>query len=273
MQLKHYRVNDPSLADYIDYYYLLTTSDDAKVANYTAYPSINTPLCFLDQCTVTISDGSTTVVKNTAHGLKSVIVGRSVKPVHISIESGIREFSIVFKPLGINFLLKQNLGNSIGNGLKEVNLFDFLKETVAKILNDDTALVELEEKMVAHLHQSKELDDLQKIITLIQSNEVISFNEISYHLEIPYKTIYRLFIKHIGLTPIQFRRIIKFRMALKKGIDSTCKNKMSTIAVESGYFDQAHYINEFKKMAKLTPKNFIASVWVDDSKKIAWKFE
>ncbi|RZK15421.1 MAG: AraC family transcriptional regulator [Flavobacterium sp.] len=108
---------------------------------------------------------------------------------------------------------------------------------------------------------------------MISSNEVISFNDISLQLNISYKTIYRLFSKHLGSSPAQFRRILKFRTALIKGIDPAYKSKISTVALESGYFDQAHYTNEFKKIAQLTPRNFISSNWVDVSDKVVWKLD
>ncbi|MFD0941036.1 helix-turn-helix domain-containing protein [Pedobacter boryungensis] len=242
-------------------------------AKYIAYPSINTPLAFFNQCKVEIGKELTIVEKEPGMGITSVLAGNFIKPVHISIGSGITEFSIVFKPIGINCLYSENIGKLLGNGLMEVNNFDFLKGTVAKILSGEFAFEELEELILEHFECTIELEKLEQIIKLLCMSEVISFQEISDRLRIPYKAIYRSFIRHLGISPIQFKKIRRFSMAIKKGVNPAYESRMSSIALESGYFDQAHYINEFKKMTKLTPRSFKLGVWTDENRRIVWKLE
>ncbi|RZK15422.1 MAG: hypothetical protein EOO43_15145 [Flavobacterium sp.] len=79
MEIRHLLVSNPILAKYIDHYYILTTGDKQGNANYIAYPTIHTPLCFLDQCIINIQDEFTSVKKEATKGLTSVIVGRSVR--------------------------------------------------------------------------------------------------------------------------------------------------------------------------------------------------
>lgn len=69
-----------------------------------------------------------------------------------------------------------------------------------------------------------------------------------------YTTLNRLFSKTIGLPPKRFERLIKFRKSLCSIIDSS--ENLTHISTDSGYFDQAHFIREFKLFLKVTPSAY-----------------
>ncbi|MCL3781075.1 AraC family transcriptional regulator [Prolixibacteraceae bacterium JC049] len=69
-----------------------------------------------------------------------------------------------------------------------------------------------------------------------------------------YTTLNRNFTKVIGITPKKFERLIKFRKSLCSLIDSN--DKLTSIGINSGYFDQAHFIREFKMFLNETPSNY-----------------
>lgn len=56
----------------------------------------------------------------------------------------------------------------------------------------------------------------------------------------------------IGLSPKQFMRIVRFRRALRVA-RAVRKPDWAAIAEQSGYFDQAHLIAEFRELAGVTP--------------------
>ena len=62
----------------------------------------------------------------------------------------------------------------------------------------------------------------------------------------------RLFKQWIGLSPKELTRIIRFQNALRNIILADNVN-WSSLAVESGYHDQAHFISEFKAFTGITP--------------------
>lgn len=69
-----------------------------------------------------------------------------------------------------------------------------------------------------------------------------------------YTTLNRLFTNIIGLTPKRFERLIKFRKSLCSIIDGT--ENLTHIGIDSGYFDQAHFIREFKMFLSNTPSTY-----------------
>lgn len=71
------------------------------------------------------------------------------------------------------------------------------------------------------------------------------------------KQFERLFSEHIGISPKQYLRIIRFQSALHNNSQSNHWS-MTQLALESGYYDQSHFINDFKALTGLTPKKFFA---------------
>lgn len=70
------------------------------------------------------------------------------------------------------------------------------------------------------------------------------------------------FKKATGLTISKFINIIKLRSAIDRIQDSKDYVKLIDIATDSNYFDQAHFIKNFKDVTKVSPKKFVSSMFL-----------
>jgi AraC-like DNA-binding protein len=61
------------------------------------------------------------------------------------------------------------------------------------------------------------------------------------------------FKKHVGIAPKLFMRIIRFQRCFGVLREQTKSLNFAELALESGYYDQAHFINEFKEFSLYTP--------------------
>ncbi|MFA8450085.1 MAG: DUF6597 domain-containing transcriptional factor [Bacteroidales bacterium] len=68
----------------------------------------------------------------------------------------------------------------------------------------------------------------------------------------------RMFDKYIGVSAKTFLGIDRFQKSVNQLLYSDY-NRLSDIAYENGYFDQMHFIREFKKFTSRTPRNFISA--------------
>lgn len=67
------------------------------------------------------------------------------------------------------------------------------------------------------------------------------------------RTLTRLFQTHLGLGPKTFARIVRFQRALSMlRADPGCT--LAAVAVACGYYDQPHFVREFKACAGVPPK-------------------
>ncbi|NOQ27257.1 MAG: helix-turn-helix domain-containing protein [Bacteroidales bacterium] len=103
-------------------------------------------------------------------------------------------------------------------------------------------------------------------------NSMISIEEYCKQNHTNYTSLNRFFTKIIGISPKRFERLIKFRKSLCSIIDSD--DSLTNIGVDSGYFDQAHFIREFKMFLNSTPSAYQSLIKTADreSKIINYNF-
>lgn len=65
-----------------------------------------------------------------------------------------------------------------------------------------------------------------------------------------------LFRQHVGVTPKQYLKIMRFQKAVD-AIEKAKTIRWIHIALESGYYDQAHFIHEFKLFSEFTPSEYL----------------
>jgi AraC-like DNA-binding protein len=96
------------------------------------------------------------------------------------------------------------------------------------------------------------------IDALLQSNGQMNVQELVATLQINRRQLERKFSSAIGLSPKQLSKMIRlqntFRMMGQKQFTS-----LTSLAYENGYYDQAHFIKEFKEFTGVSPKEFYAA--------------
>jgi len=65
-----------------------------------------------------------------------------------------------------------------------------------------------------------------------------------------------LFRQQVGVTPKQYLKIMRFQKAIRV-IERSHTIRWSEIAQESGYYDQAHFIQDFKFFSGFTPNEYL----------------
>lgn len=98
---------------------------------------------------------------------------------------------------------------------------------------------------------------INKGIQLIKkSRGQISANNLAEKLITTPKSMERKFSNHLGKTPKQYIKLVRFQETLNDL--STHKDiQLTEYAYRNGYFDQAHFIHDFKRFSGYTPKEFI----------------
>lgn len=72
-----------------------------------------------------------------------------------------------------------------------------------------------------------------------------------------HKHLIDLFKKHIGITPKYFQRLARFKNVLNDIHSTRRKIDWTAIALDNNYFDQAHFIKEFKHFTGLSPNAYL----------------
>jgi AraC-like DNA-binding protein len=77
-------------------------------------------------------------------------------------------------------------------------------------------------------------------------------NEIGYSQ----KHFIHLFRGQVGVSPKQYLRIMRFQKAIS-AIENSASVQWSQIALQSGFYDQAHFIHDFKLFSGFTPNEYL----------------
>ena len=107
---------------------------------------------------------------------------------------------------------------------------------------------------------------------LLPNDKEMTISEIAKKNKISQKTLIKHFEQHIGKTPSDFRKIVRFRNALKQKAMDNQGGTLTDITYISRYFDQSHMIRDFKVLTGFTPRNFFKKLSSSYDGKISWIF-
>lgn len=172
-------------------------------------------------------------------------------------------FSVRFQPDGLRPFTRNSLQEITG---ENISLHDFWgKEGEIledKILNASThkqRILFLEHFLFQKLVRTT--DNFSAINhcvhSIMRTNGSIGIDQLSVDLNLSRRHLERHFISCIGLTPKFLSRITRFQNTLRQ-LEQKQFNSLTAVAYESGFYDQAHFIRDFKKFTGLNPKQYFS---------------
>lgn len=174
-------------------------------------------------------------------------------------------FSILFEPQGVSQFfdmpfneltnlsiplsyLNKNLATEI-----EIKLSDC--ETFAQ---RTTAVEDILETQLYKHHNYSDFARIDHIIeTIKQSQGNIRIETLADEANLSRKQFERIFLRQIGASPRQYLNIVRFQSAIFN--KSQHHNiSLTQLAHASGYYDQSHFISDFKRFTGITPRTFFS---------------
>lgn len=90
---------------------------------------------------------------------------------------------------------------------------------------------------------------------IICSHGKLQVNDLSQNTGYSSRYIIKIFERYIGASPKLFSRVIRFQHVLES-LENNCYKDTLEQIFELGYFDQNHFIKEFKEFSLTTPKKY-----------------
>lgn len=123
-------------------------------------------------------------------------------------------------------------------------------------LDNAEKVLETTELFSEKLNESHKVKSLAEIICRRIQAEDVTVSKLIENTGCSVRSTQIKFKRSTGLTIKQYSKIVNFRESINRIQDSQEQATFTKLALENGYFDQAHYIKTFKKIVKLTPKEF-----------------
>ncbi len=205
-----------------------------------------------------VPDGCVDLLLHTDTGTSSLI-GLASRPVLVPVVGGVGFFGIRFFPGKIHQFLRLpaheiydkswNLRELVEPGLDAVEAALLrAKSFQQQIEIAESALLRLLERH-AFEEDPRYLDAVDRIY---QSCGRIDVGSLAGLERISDRQLRRLFRETLGLSPKKLARVVRFQVALNR-LRTERLGSLLELALDLGYYDQSHFINDFKELYGRTP--------------------
>jgi len=275
MKVKLYKPQNPLLKQYIECFYTLQRPPEDESVTYFAFPSIFSMVCLNADADVEVSEDSMTLKHCLHTKLETRLICNFGRPGRIRYEGAANEVVIYFKPLGLNSFLEKDLKYYMGASFIKFNPFDDYQAAMTKIfsIDDDRAKIEALESYWLSNHKGFEHPFLHRVVDeIIKEGGSSSLSETALKNKVSRTTLNKHFDLHIGTTPSQFRKIVRFRKAMKQHRQKISAENLTDISYNADYFDQSHMVKDFKALTRYSPKDFFSKLSTLEDGNINWLF-
>lgn len=194
---------------------------------------------------------------------RACVIGHTTDPFYIEPTGSVKTFAIRFYPYGITNFVDISL-ESLANKetpLDQIFGFNIAKELEEKIIqsvNTVTRIQIIEEFLLKQLKKNSTIDSIVRrtIDVILETKGSVSIGSLVLDDVTKRKQLERKFLKEVGVTPKKLGKMIRLQTALTMLLNAESTNLIQ-IAYESDYFDQAHFIKDFKEFTGLNPKKFL----------------
>jgi AraC-like DNA-binding protein len=165
-----------------------------------------------------------------------------------------------FKPWGINPYLDVDIGAFTDQNVNMEHFYlqktRMIKDRLRTVHSDEERIAVIEQFLLDIIRPHEPDALIRQAIRLIgRSHCHTPVRSLAKHFNLSEKQFKRRFIKTVGIPPKFYMRIVRLQYILRL-MDSMQFSTLD-IALESGFFDQAHFIKEFKEFTNFTPKEYL----------------
>ena len=243
---------NPALSQFVKFMtYVELTQEDILVGRTAIFPNATTNILFsLDE----------DILVNQTPSSNSIYTSCSTT-VFFKPYDGMKFMTVQFTSYGLSYL-KKIPAFELLDTLSHLDII-FSNSEIERISTRLKECKSIEEKFAVlelFISQKIGLPDvdprLPYALQLLNSDYSISIDMLSQSLCLSNRGLQKLFKKHIGMSPAHYRKIIRFNKAAQL-ILSEANDSLTQISYACGYFDQAHFIKDFKEFGGISPSEFL----------------
>jgi AraC-like DNA-binding protein len=176
--------------------------------------------------------------------------------------AGIGSILVFFKEAGAAHFFKQPLHElfresiSLENFMLRSELLN-LEEQLCEADADTERIGIVEQFLISQIQKTEPDEMVLTALALIhKSKGTIRITDLMKELNISQSPLEKRFRQAVGTSPKKFASIVRMKHAIQQ---KTTSNSFTALSYELGFYDQAHFIKEFKIFTGETPENYFSS--------------
>ena len=187
---------------------------------------------------------------------RNFLVGQMTGPILISPTGAVQLIGIRFHPGGTLPFLRLPLHEITDQVVELGSLSSQLERGLLHAASASCSLMDkvtaIEEFLTGELLSRKHDSRLMMLAArIVESGGLVSVDQLANDAGISSRQLERRFLREVGLGPKLLGRIIRFQQVFRAV--EQCDAAWATVAIECGYYDQAHLIRDFHQFARQTP--------------------
>jgi AraC-like DNA-binding protein len=206
-----------------------------------------------------------------------LLQGKRQSPLLVELEGQFCRITILFKPLGLNNFINVDLNTLIGEDPAAFNVWDSerFSQSIGQIfsypnLHDRITFLE---QFLCSIYKPLGLQMLHRALRYLDDfTQELPVEEIASLTNTSLRSFNRLFKKHIGVSPVTYRRIARFRYSLEDKLFSEQFKKLTEIGYNSNFYDQSYFIKLYKQLSGTNPTAFFNSLKQLGDTKLVFQF-
>jgi len=179
------------------------------------------------------------------------------------IQTGKTAFlSILFKPhaprMFFDLPINEFLNQSIDLAMIIKEQADQITEKIVRATSHEAKITVIESFLLNRLSEKHmyNFERLSKCVNLVNTNFAdVKVHQLATITCLSEKQFYRVFKDYVGLSPKSFLKIVRLQASFYH-MQKLKTKSLTELAYMCGFFDQAHFINDFKKTTGLTPMSY-----------------
>lgn len=203
------------------------------------------------------------IIKNDKKLSDNILVnGQRDSYFDIEISEKLSLFSVYFLPHGLSMFLDLPMNEVFNQSIPLRFLFRNdvaqLEDEMLKAKTTIEKVTIMERFLMKKLCLKKEYEYKRMthgIDIINRSKGIIKIKELASELCLSRRQFERTFLSSIGLSPKQFLKIVRFQNAIQNKKEHS-NTSLTRLAVNCGYYDQSHMIEDFQYFSGLSPKKY-----------------
>ncbi len=188
---------------------------------------------------------------------RSFLVGTLTRPLHVRPQGRVRTMGVRFRPFGLAAFLDVPLHELRDRAIPTVDLWDGsadgLEQALGEARTDAQQAREAERFLLCRRRPEVDTTIEETVKLIRRARGQIRMDALARGMGVSLRQLERRFGDAVGVSPKALARVVRFQEVLRRFPSG---GAWVDVALDCGYYDQAHLIRDFRDFVGLAPRHF-----------------